>query len=207
MSKTHFIRGFLCFIINAISFICNRLKVTDSKNVSTTLTQDGLLICDCNSNDTQATCNWASIQTSPNFHSRQVACQCSKYYSGSNCQTFIDYCTIAGNICDLYPGFGNNMVCTSLTSVSPTTGLTYTCTGTCAAGFVKDSLGVCQDVNECAISTSCPPQATCINQIGSFSCNCPPGFVYSATKNTCESKYQIELSLLHIHLNSYSYNF
>lgn len=122
-----------------------RLTVTDSKSVASSYIQSGILVCDCKSIDTQAKCNWNSIQTSPNQYSRSVACRCSKYYSGANCKTFIDYCAVAGNICDLYPGKGNSMTCQSLNAVSPTTKLTYTCTGTCASGFVKDSItGACK---------------------------------------------------------------
>lgn len=169
--------------------ISTRIIVLDSKNTSSNYIQSGILVCDCKSKDTKASCTWASIQTSPNQYSRQVACSCSKYYSGNTCQTFIDYCSVAGNICDLYPTFNNNMTCQSLTAVSATTNLTYACVGSCASGFTKDALGICQDINECASATACPSTATCTNQIGSYTCTCQTGFEYIAGNKTCQSKY------------------
>ena len=102
-----------------------------------------ILICNCKSVDTSAKCIYASIQTSPNQYAKSVACECSNFYSGPNCQTAVDYCSLGGNLCDLYPGFNNTMTCQSLTPGNQLN-LTYQCNGTCTNGFIKDQIGACQ---------------------------------------------------------------
>ncbi|CAJ0590960.1 unnamed protein product [Cylicocyclus nassatus] len=45
----------------------------------------------------------------------------------------------------------------------------------CIPGFRK--LGkICIDVNECNRPNACPPNAHCVNTLGSFRCDCPAGF-------------------------------
>lgn len=44
------------------------------------------------------------------------------------------------------------------------------------SGSGSDDYG-CADINECSDGTStCHSDAICINQVGSFSCQCKPGF-------------------------------
>ena len=40
-----------------------------------------------------------------------------------------------------------------------------------------------KDINECLNSNACPSSATCINTIGSYTCQCPTGFSFS--NNAC----------------------
>ena len=50
--------------------------------------------------------------------------------------------------------------------------------GTCAAGYQSFSSGTCSDINECAVGADeCAINAQCINNIGSYDCQCNAGYV------------------------------
>ena len=38
-------------------------------------------------------------------------------------------------------------------------------------------MALCTDINECFMENECPPEAQCRNEIGSYTCLCPEGFV------------------------------
>ena len=51
------------------------------------------------------------------------------------------------------------------------------------AGFGSRQFNGCGDVNECSVAQdNCEQHADCINNDGSFSCDCQPGFVKQANK-------------------------
>lgn len=47
----------------------------------------------------------------------------------------------------------------------------------CPVGYAFDSVGTCQDVNECIQPTVCMVNTTCTNMDGSFLCACLPGYI------------------------------
>ncbi|MEO1339510.1 MAG: calcium-binding EGF-like domain-containing protein, partial [Myxococcota bacterium] len=58
--------------------------------------------------------------------------------------------------------------------------------GTCDPGFESVS-GSCQDIDECTTtSVGCDVNATCVNQPGSFACQCNDGFMGDGTTCTAE---------------------
>lgn len=63
--------------------------------------------------------------------------------------------------------------------------------------YEEDGSAICIDVNECTAGKHmCSPDAQCINQEGSHTCQCRPGF--SGDGRTCDSKlavYQRKLGL------------
>lgn len=42
------------------------------------------------------------------------------------------------------------------------------------------------DINECSEDNACHPNATCVNEIGSYDCNCNEGF--EGEGQNCEGK-------------------
>ncbi len=59
----------------------------------------------------------------------------------------------------------------------------------CEAGFRRTDAGACEDIDECAESLSdCSENATCVNELGSSSCQCHPGWVGDG--QSCEPKVQ-----------------
>ena len=54
--------------------------------------------------------------------------------------------------------------------------------GSCNAGFELVN-GVCQDIDECQVATTCADNATCANQPGAFTCTCNTG--YEGDGQTC----------------------
>lgn len=58
----------------------------------------------------------------------------------------------------------------------------------CDAGFTGDGV-MCVDVNECfAQADDCAPTATCVNQPGSYTCECPMGFAGDPL-TACEPRF------------------
>ncbi len=54
--------------------------------------------------------------------------------------------------------------------------------GSCSAGFEAIN-GVCTDIDECAVATTCGANATCTNQPGTYACACAAG--YEGDGQTC----------------------
>lgn len=145
------------------------------------------LICNCKSLDSDNTCLYNSLLSVINPYTAIVACSCNEYYKGIYCNETIDYCSL-GNWCTLYPGFNTNITCSSYNvSMQKQTGFGYQCIGTCSSGFSKNSIGACEDINECLSNTACPLNSICVNQIGDYTCECIKGYIYK--NNQCEGKY------------------
>jgi hypothetical protein len=48
---------------------------------------------------------------------------------------------------------------------------------------------MCADINECAEDThNCEGVAMCVNEVGTFRCSCPTGYVLSQSGTTCNGK-------------------
>ena len=134
-----------------------------------------------------------------------------KYFiKGSRCESLVNFCTEVGNLCSLYPSLFN-MTCQSLNKTEQlSTGLTYTCNGTCSStGFSRNrnsacvgknfnswryfwsnyqtsynSLYVFKDINECENETICKNGSKCVNEIGNYYCDCDDGYKY--VNDTCQ---------------------
>lgn len=47
----------------------------------------------------------------------------------------------------------------------------------CTPGFTADEQNLCRDIDECATGrNTCGSEQTCFNTIGSYACQCPPGY-------------------------------
>ncbi|CAG0881855.1 unnamed protein product [Darwinula stevensoni] len=55
----------------------------------------------------------------------------------------------------------------------------------CRPGFTGDPLRGCADMNECATESPCAKGAVCINEVGGFKCQCPPGTTGDAITHGC----------------------
>ncbi|XP_065789406.1 adhesion G protein-coupled receptor E1 isoform X2 [Muntiacus reevesi] len=116
-------------------------------------------------------------------------CSCKRGFLSSNgLKTFkdpgveckdIDECSQRPTPC------GPNSICRNLPG-------RYRCS--CRTGFSsptgnnwtpgKRGRFTCRDVDECAISRSCPDHSTCHNSVGSYSCVCNPGYVSRSGKKS-----------------------
>lgn len=116
------------------------------------------------------------------------ACKCESYYTGNYCEQERNDCLL-GDVCNLYGKKYSNSSCQKLTiAEQKAQGLTYKCVNfTCASGFSANANGACEDVNECSQTPNpCPADAvSCINSIGSFTCDCGRGKRYR--NNICET--------------------
>ncbi|KAA0707379.1 Nidogen-1 [Triplophysa tibetana] len=90
---------------------------------------------------------------------------------------------ISGGTPEQNPCFTGRHGCDTNAVCRPGQGKDFTCV--CAAGFSGDGR-VCYDVDECSESPQiCGPYAMCINQPGSFRCECLDGFQFAADGRTC----------------------
>ncbi|XP_076822074.1 protein crumbs-like isoform X2 [Clavelina lepadiformis] len=83
-------------------------------------------------------------------------CECVIGFTGKNCQDEVDRCE--GNSCNPY-----NEICVSKL-------YTYICV--CREGFGESN---CTNIDECA-SSPCQNNATCLDAINAFRCDCIPGY-------------------------------
>lgn len=142
----------------------------------------------CNCTDPESVCLFNSTLLVASPTTSYVKCQCSQYYTGDNCQNEVKDCEISQPCESLVNGFNFSLTCFDF-SIADKKRLnrTYYCNGTCPNGFNKDENGFCQDVNECLNSTTCPALASCVNTIGSYSCVCPLGYIYTNLTNSCDN--------------------
>ena len=63
-------------------------------------------------------------------------------------------------------------------------GRNYSCD--CSKGFALDTLGVCNDINECNGKNYC--EYACVNTEGSFYCVCKAGYQLARNKHSCEDE-------------------
>nr|XP_003227637.2 PREDICTED: nidogen-2 [Anolis carolinensis] len=83
----------------------------------------------------------------------------------------------------LNPCYDGTHSCDTTARCQPGSGLDYTCE--CTAGYYGDGKE-CTDINECAAGISrCSPESVCVNTVGSYRCECPPGYELAADRATC----------------------
>jgi hypothetical protein len=93
---------------------------------------------------------------------RNGACVCDPTYLGEHCE--------AQNQCAI-----DNGGCDPLTTCTGTA-TEHVC-GPCPAGYTGDGATGCTDIDECATEQDdCVGLLSCVNQPGSFTCVCPPGY-------------------------------
>lgn len=118
-------------------------------------------------------------------------CKCAKGFFGEKCED-IDECE--SNPCGIQEGCVNKHG-------------SFECISTefCRTGFIgaltTDGVYLCKDVDECSKEYACVSNSVCINEIGSYKCECIPGYWMDSTGkcididecsrsclNTCNSK-------------------
>uniref|UniRef100_UPI00358F765B transmembrane cell adhesion receptor mua-3-like isoform X8 n=1 Tax=Myxine glutinosa TaxID=7769 RepID=UPI00358F765B len=164
-------------------------------------TGDGLICSDNNECSTPTTChpNATCLNTAGSY-----ICTCSSGYTGDghNC-TDLDECSsnnggcshtclnTAGSFeCSCPPGQqfvpGSSTTCEAS---GPCGGESCDSNADCQAGSCVCHVGwsgngiTCADNNECSSPTTCHPNATCLNTVGSYICTCSSG--YAGDGHTC----------------------
>ncbi|KAK3703614.1 hypothetical protein QZH41_019153, partial [Actinostola sp. cb2023] len=146
-----------------------RIIARDSKGAASVVTIQ-IRFCDCkNGGD----CLFSTIQQSyANSSLQLVSCNCSDKYTGDLCETQVDPC--ADKPC--YKGVN----CATIQQP-----FGYKC-GDCPSGY--DGNGeICSDFDEClnASRNNCTQNEKCTNIVGSFKCDCKPGYSRVANSNSC----------------------
>ncbi|XP_078349351.1 mucin-like protein [Oculina patagonica] len=109
-------------------------------------------------------------------------CTCSAGYTGRFCESDIDACSFNGNPC--FRGVN----CTDQPAPAGTSG--FTC-GPCPSGYSGDGTQ-CSDINECQNSSLHNCQQECVNNPGSFICQCNPGFTLNDNGHSCDDINECE---------------
>lgn len=103
-------------------------------------------------------------------------CTCASGYTGRFCENDIDACTFNGNPC--FTGVN----CTDKPAPANITG--FSC-GPCPSGYSGDGFE-CTDNDECSNSTLNNCEQTCVNNLGSFSCECVSGYSLNSNGYSCD---------------------
>ncbi|UJR15672.1 hypothetical protein I4U23_002606 [Adineta vaga] len=110
-----------------------------------------------------------------------ASCNCPDQYDGIFCQLSYDGCN-SSSACRI--NWNNGTGCVPL---SPTDQMaqnhSYICNGTCSKGYSSQNQYTCEDENECQNNPLQCGNGTCINLIGSFTCNCTDGYRFE--NDTC----------------------
>ncbi|XP_053565027.1 hemicentin-1-like [Bombina bombina] len=67
--------------------------------------------------------------------------------------------------------------------------------GVCPVGFVQSADSYCTDEDECDLHSPC--SHNCLNNLGSFSCSCPVGYVLTADRMNCRDVDECRLGSHH----------
>ena len=122
-------------------------------------------------------------------------------------------CTLLGDLCEsTYNGcrsdsackvnWNNDTICIPKTAADQkSSGQAYSCSGTCSSGYRssdnftcngmyeyvvredKDLINRIVDINECTENASICDRGQCINEIGTYTCNCTQGYRFNSV--TC----------------------
>ncbi|KAI1288260.1 Fibulin-1 [Halotydeus destructor] len=152
---------------NAGSYIC------ESKSHCPVGTRQHFLFCvdidECRDSEQACQTNEICVNTVGSFR-----CKCAKGFERQDgaCQD-VDECSLAKS------------VCSAETPICINNHGSYECE--CKPGFERDQSNPnqCNNINECLDLTTCPPEATCFDSQGSFTCICPDDLVLTEN-NTCE---------------------
>ena len=143
-----------------IQFVAN-----DSKGATSELIPR-IIMCYCLNN---GTCDYSAEMIQVGSID-QVECNCDPAWTGQYCNQDVDECIDQ-------PCF-ENVTCTD--NPAPQSG--YTC-GSCPVGYIGDGLK-CYDFDECENGTHHCNQ-TCVNEEGSYSCQCLQGYRLNADQRGC----------------------
>ncbi|RDD42220.1 Mucin-like protein, partial [Trichoplax sp. H2] len=153
------------WMVSEYQNISFKFVATDSKGASSELIPQ-IIMCYCANN---GSCDYtAEMVNAGNID--QVECICKAAWSGDHCVQDVDACADE-------PCFGNT---TCVDNPAPESG--YTCSG-CPLGYYADG-AKCSDINECD-SGDHQCEQMCINEDGSYSCQCLPGYVLSDDNHNC----------------------
>ncbi|CAF4658525.1 unnamed protein product [Rotaria sp. Silwood2] len=144
---------------------------------STFQTYLDILACLCTNG---STCNFEE-RTIKSDHYQLASCDCLPQYDGILCELVYDGCT-SGSACKV--NWDNETTCIKLNATDQLAqNGSYYCKGTCIKGYHSSVNGyTCDDIDECSLNLSLCGKGTCINLIGSYTCDCPSGYrFYSET--------------------------
>ncbi|CAF1580921.1 unnamed protein product, partial [Adineta ricciae] len=125
-------------------------------------------------------CNYA--QTTIISENYAIAsCDCPDQYDGIFCQLSYDGCN-STSACRI--NWNNGTQCIPLSPAQQVAqNLSYVCNGTCSTGYTVRNQYTCEDENECQTNSSRCGNGTCVNLIGSFTCDCLSGYRFES--GTC----------------------
>jgi len=109
-------------------------------------------------------------------------CTCAAGYTGRFCENDIDACTFNGNPC--FTGV-------NCTDQPPPANITGFICGPCPSGYFGDGLE-CTDIDECSNNTLNNCEQTCVNSLGSFSCECNSGYSLNSNDFGCDDINECE---------------
>ncbi|XP_059148172.1 fibrillin-1-like [Physella acuta] len=154
------------FFANTMGLIQIGFSGVDDKSLCSEVAQVNITCCtNCNFN---GKCLENVLRKTNNPYFSYEVCNCDLGYTGVDCDQDVDGCV--GNPCP-------TACIDAPASQQQVTGTAYTCTN-CPAGYLlNQNKTKCEDVDECKNISSCDSNmSVCENVIGSFKCNCKPGY-------------------------------
>ncbi|KAL2102274.1 hypothetical protein ACEWY4_001442 [Coilia grayii] len=116
------------------------------------------------------------INTQGSFRcQRQASCGTGYELTDSNLCKDIDECLTGTHNC------GSEFRCENKPG-------SFTCLprSQCEEGYLQDAVGNCIDVDECKASQPVCDGHGCVNLLGTFRCECQPGFIFNSINKICE---------------------
>ncbi|KAI1288272.1 Fibulin-1 [Halotydeus destructor] len=163
---------------NVGSYICEPKENCPDGMRPNTYFQGCVDIDECQDNKDSCKSNETCVNTHGSFH-----CDCARGFEMKDgvCQD-VNECSLAMPVCD------------SITSICINNHGSYECK--CKPGFERDRFNPhqCNNINECLDLTTCPPEAACFDNQGSFRCICTNDLVLTKN-NTCEPSCPVGLTL------------
>ncbi|CAF4285986.1 unnamed protein product, partial [Rotaria sordida] len=152
-----------------IIIIYSRLTIQYGSN-STLEQYLDILACLCTNG---SRCNFEET-TIISAHYQLASCECLPQYDGILCELDYDGC-ISGSACKV--NWNNETTCVSLNAAQQLAEhRSYYCAGRCVDGYISVNNFTCDDIDECSLNSSLCEDGTCINLIGSYTCDCTSGY-------------------------------